>query len=225
MVSSVLSFCLGCASAQDPASSTATSSPTSEAGTSETSGASTTSPVNGDGAATANTTSTSTATPSTSPTASAAPTAAVPEGPAKDANALIIEPVFTAKGGGKVPADTVAELTKSFHTRLAASSKMAHVGAAGVSTARHVVATFLLEAPVTDDKGLTVKMGFTGVESLGKCPVFDLDQRLTMSGGKNTPADVLELQKAAVTALLEKLEQSASTLKPKANCTASKPAK
>ncbi len=154
------------------------------------------------------------------PTATAVATG--PAGPPKDANALIIEPVFTAKGGGKVPPETAAELLKAFNVRLAASSKMAGVGAAGVSAARHVVATFLIEAPVTDEKGLTVKMGFTGVESLGKCPIFDLDQRLTMSGGKNTAADVLELQKAAVAALLEKLEQTASTLKPKANCTASK---
>lgn len=167
-------------------------------------------------------------TTTTQPTATAAATAEptatakAPVGPAKDANALVVEPVFTAKGGGKVAPATVEKLRAAFDTRVASSSKLAVASSPGVSQARHVVATFLVEAPVKDAKGLTVKMGFTGVEAVGKCPIFDLDQRLTMSGDKHTDDDLLQLQVAAVVALLDKLEQTAPTLKPKANCTATK---
>lgn len=141
---------------------------------------------------------------------------------AKDANALVIEVIFIEKGGKKVDEATLAELMKSFEGRVATSPKLATPSSKGVTAPRRVTATFMVEAPITDAKGLTVKMGLNGVEPAGKCPLFDLDQKLTMSGGKNTPADVLELRKAAVVALLEKLEPTAPTLKPAANCTAFK---
>jgi hypothetical protein len=141
---------------------------------------------------------------------------------AKDANALVLEVVFIEKGGKKVDDATLAELMKSLEGRVATSAKLATPSSKGVTAPRKVTATFMVEAPITDAKGLTIKMGLNGVEPAGKCPLFDLDQKLTMSGGKNTPADILELRKAAVVALLEKLEPTAPTLKPAANCTAFK---
>jgi hypothetical protein len=141
---------------------------------------------------------------------------------AKDANALVMEVVFIEKGGKKVDDATLAELMKSLEGRIATSAKLATPASKGVTAPRKVTATFMVEAPITDAKGLTIKMGLNGVEPAGKCPLFDLDQKLTMSGGKNTPADILELRKAAVVALLEKLEPTAPTLKPAANCTAFK---
>ena len=143
-------------------------------------------------------------------------------GPAKDADALVMEVVFIEKGGKKVDEATLGELMKSFEARVGTSLKLATPASKGVTAPRRVTATFMVEAPITDAKGLTIKMGLNGVEPAGKCPLFDLDQKLTMSGGKNTPADVLELRKAAVVALLEKLEPTAPTLKPAANCTAFK---
>lgn len=163
--------------------------------------------------------------PSGDTAASAAPTSSPkPSGneTAKDANALVMEVVFIEKGGKKVDEATLAELMKSLEGRIATSTKLATPASKGVTAPRKVTATFMVEAPITDAKGLTVKMGLNGVEPAGKCPLFDLDQKLTMSGGKNTPADVLELRKAAVVALLEKLEPTAPTLKPAANCTAFK---
>ena len=158
---------------------------------------------------------------SSTPSAVAADKPTPSEG-AKDANALVMEVVFIEKGGKKVDDATLAELMKSLETRIATSPKLATPASKGVTAPRRVTATFTVEAPITDAKGLTIKMGLNGVEPAGKCPLFDLDQKLTMSGGKNTPAEVLELRKAAVVALLEKLEPTAPTLKPAANCTAFK---
>lgn len=141
---------------------------------------------------------------------------------AKDANALVMEVIFIEKGGKKLDEATLGELMKALEGRIATSPKLATAASKGVTAPRKVTATFMVEAPITDAKGLTIKMGLNGVEPAGKCPLFDLDQKLTMSGGKNTPADVLELRKAAVVALLEKLEPTAPTLKPAANCTAFK---
>ena len=168
-----------------------------------------------------------TASPASADTSAAAAATGAPAKPAtsegaKDANALVMEVVFMEKGGKKLDDATLAELMKALEGRIATSPKLATPASKGVTAPRKVTATFMVEAPITDSKGLTIKMGLNGVEPAGKCPLFDLDQKLTMSGGKNTPADVLELRKAAVVALLEKLEPTAPTLKPAANCTAFK---
>ncbi len=161
--------------------------------------------------------------PSASPVAPAgSATQAATGGAPKDADALVIEPAFALKGGGKVDAATEQALLKAFADRVAKSSKLASKGEKGVSKPRRVTATFMIEKPVNDKKGLTIRMSMNGVEPDGKCPLFDLDQNLTMSGGKSTEEDVLELRKAAVASLLEKLEPTAPTLKPAANCTAFK---
>lgn len=211
------SVLLACASTPEPG----TGEPTAGAAPIETPTASASEPTT---TATAAATTTTSSQPTAAAVATAEPTATAkaPAGPPKDANALVVEPVFTAKGGGKVAPATVEKLRAAFEARVASSSKLAVASSPGVSQARHVVATFLVEAPLKDAKGLTVKMGFTGVEAVGKCPIFDLDQRLTMSGDKHSDDDLLQLQVAAVVALLDKLEQTAPTLKPKANCTATK---
>lgn len=120
-----------------------------------------------------------------------------------------------------MPTDLAKALRAAFDERIATSSKMAPSGAT-VAKPRNVVVTFLVEAPKGDEKALTVRMGLTGVESLGKCPVFDVDQKFTINGAKDLAKEGLELQKMAIAALLEKLEQSSGTLKPKANCTATR---
>jgi hypothetical protein len=153
--------------------------------------------------------------------ATAAPTAAPASAAKKDDNALVIEPVFTMRGGGAVSAELAKALRAAFDERLATSSKMAPPGAT-VTKPRNVVVTFLVEVPKGDEKALAVRMGLTGVESVGKCPIFDVDQKFTINGAKDLAKEGLELQKMAVAALLEGLEQASGNLKPKANCTATR---
>jgi hypothetical protein len=105
------------------------------------------------------------------------------------------------RGGGAVSPELAKALRSAFDDRLATS---------------------LVEAPKGDEKALSVRMGLTGVESVGKCPIFDVDQKFTINGAKDLAKEGLELQKMAVAALLEKLEQASGTLKPKANCTATR---
>jgi hypothetical protein len=168
---------------------------------------------------------TSPAAPATSTavaTATATAAAAAPSASTKkDESALVIEPVFTMRGGGAVSPELAKALRSAFDDRLATSSKMAPAGAV-VAKPRNVVVTFLVEAPKGDEKALSVRMGLTGVESVGKCPIFDVDQKFTINGAKDLAKEGLELQKMAVAALLEKLEQASGTLKPKANCTATR---
>ena len=209
---------VACGGAPSPTASTAEAK-VGEATTDPASTAAPSASADAQAATSATPTATTGAVASAKPADSAKPSE--PAAVAKEPNALVLEPTFVMRGGGKVAPDTVAELQKAFTAGVNASPKLALAGS-GAPAARSVVATFLLDTPTTDAKGLTVKMSFTGIESVGKCPVFDLNQNLTMSGGKNTPADVLELQKAAVASLLKKLEPTAATLKPKANCTATK---
>jgi hypothetical protein len=151
-------------------------------------------------------------------TAAAAATSA-PSAPAegpKDENALVLE--LTVKG--KELDDTSrASIEKEMQALIKKSSKVA-LTEKGVAKPRHVTATLTAEPVTSDKKGFTVKLGMTGVTTNGKCPLFDLDQKLTMEGGKkDNPADVAELRKAAITAMFEELEKKAPTMKPNANCT------
>ena len=154
--------------------------------------------------------------------ASAAPTAgptAEPggekEGP-KDENALVLALTFKGKDlddAGRAVMEKEAQGFVRKSAKLALSDK-------GVKSPRHVTATVTAEPVTSDKKGFTVKLGMTGVTTNGNCPLFDLDQKLTMEGGKKESAsDVAELRKAALTALFEELEQKSSTMKPNANCT------
>lgn len=149
--------------------------------------------------------------------ASAGPDVA-PGATAKDEAALVLELNYMMKGGGPVDPATTAALKKAAAERLAKSTKMAGPESK-VNNPRRVMVTVLVEAPTDSKKGLNVKMGLVGVEAAGRCPLFDLDQNFTMSGAKtDSAADVLQLRSAAISALLDKLEVTAPTLKPTANC-------
>lgn len=165
------------------------------------------------------------ATTSSEPTKSSA-SAAASSGPsksssevAKDPSALVLEMKFAMKGGGKVDAATSGELQKAALEHMKKSQKLASPDAK-VEKPRRVMVTVMVDEPTSNAKGLTIKMGLVGVEPDGKCPLFDLEQNFTMSGAKSTNADdVLSLRKSAIDALLTKLEETAPTLKPTANCT------
>lgn len=189
------------------------SKPAREGGGSDTtSAASTTEPGGGggDGAAAP----TSDATGAATAGASSAP-AAPAEGP-KDENALVLE--LTVRGKELDDAGRQA-IEKEMQELIKKSSKVA-LTEKGIANPRHVTATLTAEPVAGDKKGFTVKLGMTGVTTNGKCPLFDLNQKLTMEGGKkDNPADVAELRKAALTAMFEELESKAPTMKPNANCT------
>lgn len=138
---------------------------------------------------------------------------------AKDPSALVLELKFAMKGGGKVDATTSAELQKAALDHMKKSQKLASPEAK-VEKPRRVMVTVMVDEPTSNAKGLTIKMGLVGVEPDGKCPLFDLEQNFTMTGAKSTSSDdVLSLRKSAIDALLTKLEETAPTLKPTANCT------
>lgn len=142
---------------------------------------------------------------------------------AKEPNALVLNLTFSSKGGGKVDDKTAAELTKAANERMSTSAKLASPSSK-VDKPRAVNVTVMIEKP-TDDKtkGLTIKMGLVGVEPNGKCPLFDLNQNFSMTNTTTkNDADVLALQRSAIQALLGKLEETASTLKPQANCSSFK---
>lgn len=186
------------------AAATATATPTADATAQpEPSTAQTTSPATG------------------SAQASSAP-AKAPAGPAKEPGALVLTLAFSMKAGGKVDPTTTAELIQAAEERIATSSKLA-TSAGKIDKPRALGVTVLLTEPKNDAKGLTVRMGFVGVEPDGKCPVFDIDQSFTLSDTKTAkPEDVLALRRSAIQALLGKLESESGNLKPKANCTAFK---
>jgi hypothetical protein len=141
--------------------------------------------------------------------------AAPAEGP-KDENALVLE--LTVRGKELDDAGRQA-IEKEMQALIKKSSKVA-LSEKGIAKPRHVTATLTAEPVAGDKKGFTVKLGMTGVTTNGKCPLFDLNQKLTMEGGKKeNPADVAELRKAALTAMFEELESKAPTMKPNANCT------
>jgi hypothetical protein len=144
--------------------------------------------------------------------------AAEPEA-TKEANALVIE--LTITGKGDLDDKGKRALESEAMTRIRKSAKLALPSSKGVTAPRNVLATLTVEA-ATDDKkkGLTVKLGMTGVVKDGRCPLFDLDQKMSMSDGKkDKPDDVAELRRAALGALFDELEQKAPTMKPSANCT------
>jgi len=137
------------------------------------------------------------------------------EGP-KDENALVLALSFKGKdlddaGRAAMEKEALGIVRKS--AKLALSDK-------GLKSPRHVTATLTAEPVTGDKKGFTIKLGMTGVTTNGNCPLFDLNQKLSMEGGKKeNAADVAELRKAALAALFDELEQKAPTMKPNANCT------
>ncbi len=150
----------------------------------------------------------------------AAPEAAGEKEAAKDPSPLVIE--LTVKGKNLDDAAR-ATMEKEALALIRKSTKLALPTSKGVTAPRRVTATLTAEPPTGDAKGFTVKLGMTGVTKDGQCPLFDLDQKLTMEGGKKeSAADVAELRKAAVVALFDELEKKSPTLKPNANCTAYK---
>lgn len=157
---------------------------------------------------------TSDATGATTGAATSAP-AAPSEGP-KDENALVLE--LTVRGKELDDAGRQS-IEKEMQELIKKSSKVA-LSEKGIAKPRHVTATLTAEPVAGDKKGFTVKLGMTGVTTNGKCPLFDLNQKLTMEGGKKeNPADVAELRKAALGAMFQELESKAPTMKPNANCT------
>lgn len=152
-------------------------------------------------------------------TASAKPTSGAPEA-TKDSNALVlVEITYVMKGGAKPDANTSSELLKTANEQIRSSSVLAQPESK-VAKPRKVSITVLLEEPKLDAKGVTIHMGLVGVESAGKCPVFDLKKNFTMVDAKKaSDAEVLDLRKQGMVALLKDLEKSAPTMKPAANCT------
>ncbi|MFO0549008.1 MAG: hypothetical protein U0271_11515 [Polyangiaceae bacterium] len=139
---------------------------------------------------------------------------------AKDSGALVLELSVVMRGGGKVEGEK--EILDAAAEQIRASKKLA-LSTKNIDKPRRVEVTLTVEPAVEDKNGLTVKLRLTGVEPDGKCPVFDLDQKFSMSGKKTTSApDVLALRQAGVKSLLVKLEDSASNVKPAANCTSFK---
>lgn len=134
----------------------------------------------------------------------------------KDENALVLE--LTVKGKELDDAARSA-MEKEAREFIAKSAKLALTDK-GIKSPRHVAAILTAEPIKGDKKGFTVMLGITGVTKNGNCPLFDLDQKLTMEGGKKeNAADVGQLRSAALKAILEELEQKSPTLKPNANCT------
>lgn len=142
----------------------------------------------------------------------------------KDADAVILEVVIAPKGDAKLSDAEKAELAKAAAEIVRASSKLGSASSKGVTAPRKILATIMFEAPKMHKKdGLEVKIGINGVSQEGKCPMFDLDQRVAMSDGKlESASDVADLRKAAMTSIFVKLEAATPTLKPSANCTVNK---
>lgn len=159
------------------------------------------------------------ATPSVTASADKSAPSKSPAGPSKEPGALVLTFTFAMKTGGKVDAKTTAELVAAAEEKIATSAKLASAGAK-VDKGRPLAVNVLLTEPKNDAKGLTVRMGFVGLEPDGQCPVFDLDQSFTLSDTKTAkPEDVSALRRSAIQALLGKLEAESGNLKPKANCT------
>lgn len=157
--------------------------------------------------------------------ATAAP--ASDSGPAeakKDADAVILEVIIAPKGDAKLSDAEKGELVKAAAEIIRTSSKLGTASSKGVTTPRKVIATLLIETPKMHKKdGLEVKIGLNGVSQEGKCPMFDLDQRVAMSDGKlDSASDVADLRKAAMASIFVKLEAATPTIKPSANCTVNK---
>lgn len=132
---------------------------------------------------------------------------------------MLVEITYVMKGGARADANTSSELLKAAHEQIRSSSVLA-LPESKVAKPRKVSVTVLLEEPKTDAKGVTVHMGLVGVEAAGKCPVFDLKKNFTMVDAKKaSDAEVLDLRKQGMIALLKGLEESAPTMKPAANCT------
>jgi hypothetical protein len=161
--------------------------------------------------------------------ASAAPAAsgkpAEPEGPkeaAKDANALVLELSVEALKGS-LPAGDADKLKAALVAKVAESSKIAMPTSQGVTAGRHVTTRLLVDAPTEGKDGLTQKVQLNGVTTDGKCPLFDLNAKATLSDAhKDKPADVEEVRAAAIAQVLKKLEAEAPTLKPAASCSSEK---
>lgn len=203
------------------------SGPDPQSGDAPTTDATASAAATADGASGAETASATTAAaPSASATPSAtasadksAPSKEPAAGPSKEPGALVLTFTFAMKTGGKVDAKTTAELVAAAEEKIATSAKLASAGAK-VDKGRPLAVNVLLTEPKNDAKGLTVRMGFVGLEPDGQCPVFDLDQSFTLSDTKTAkPEDVSALRRSAIQALLGKLEAESGNLKPKANCT------
>ena len=134
----------------------------------------------------------------------------------KEDNALVLELAIRGKDlddAGKSAMEKEAREIIQKSAKLALSDK-------GIKAPRHVIATITADPLAGDKKGFSVKLGMTGVTKNGSCPLFDLNQKLSMEGGKkDNAADVAQLRSAALAALLSELEQKSPTLKPNANCT------
>lgn len=170
--------------------------------------------------------------PSAAPAASSAaaeptspPKPAEPEGPKeaiKDANAVVLELSVEASKGSITPAEA-DKLKAALVAKVAESSKIAMPTSQGVTAGRHVTTRLIVDVPTESKDGLTQKVQLNGVTSDGKCPLFDLNAKATLSDAhKDKPADVEEVRAAAIAQVLKKLEAEAPTMKPAASCSSEK---
>jgi hypothetical protein len=152
------------------------------------------------------------------PAATAAPEAG-PKEVAKDANALILDvTVHGATGATLAPADG-EKLKRSLLERIAQSGKIATPQSKGVTGTRLVTTRLMIETATEGKDGLTQRVTLNGVTANGRCPLFDLAAKATMSGArKDKSSDVDELRVVAVGMVFEKLEAAAPTLKPADSC-------
>ena len=166
---------------------------------------------------------------SAAPSGSAAPIGSAkpaPEGPkeaAKEANALVLElTIESAKGLVLTPTES-EKLKAMLVAKVAGSSKVAMPTSASVTAGRHVATRLIVDALSEGKDGLTQKVQLNGVTADGKCPLFDLNAKATLSEAhKDKPVDVDEVRAAAIAQVFQKLEAEAPTLKPAASCSSEK---
>ena len=164
---------------------------------------------------------------SAAPSGSAAPSAKpAPEGPkeaAKDANALVLELTIESAKGLVLTSTESEKLKAMLVAKVAGSSKVAMPTSASVTAGRHVATRLIVDALSEGKDGLTQKVQLNGVTADGKCPLFDLNAKATLSEAhKDKPVDVDEVRAAAIAQVFQKLEAEAPTLKPAASCSSEK---
>lgn len=165
------------------------------------------------------------AAPGPAASASAAPAPKEPEGPkeaAKEPNAVVLELTVESLKGALSAAEA-DKIKAALVAKVAESTKIAMPTSQGVTAGRHVTTRLLVDAPTEGKDGLTQKVQLNGVTSDGKCPLFDLNAKATLSDAhKDKPADVDEVRAAAIAQVLKKLEAEAPTMKPAASCSSEK---
>lgn len=141
-----------------------------------------------------------------------------PKEATKEPNALVLEfSVEASKGALTQP--EMDQLKVAMLERIAQSTKVGTPSSKGISAGRKVMARLIVDPPTEAKDGLSQKVTINGVTSDGKCPLFDLNAKTTLEGGKKDKADDLnQVRAAAIARVFDKLEAEATTMKPAASC-------